>query len=319
MNRFKKYLVVFCVALLMSGCGSAKEAEHITKVASLKGPTTIGLLYLMNSENADDYEFHMAAGADEILPMMVSGDADIALLPANVASVLYNKTNGAVEVLDINTLGVLYAVGTDENLQGISDLKNREVYITGKGTTPDYVFQYLLSQNNMADTVMLTYLSEPGEAVARLLEDPFSVAILPQPFVTSALKQNPALHIICDLSKEWSSCDAKGELVTGVTVCRKEFLEQYPKKVEAFINEHVKSTEAAVAESNRAQTAAYMVEAGILGKQEIAEAAIDCCNVTCITGDAMKDALQGYLSVLYEYDATSVGGKLPEEGFYYLN
>ena len=163
----------------------------LVRVASLKGPTSLGLLFLMNKadkgETANTYEFQMATGADEILPLMVKGDLDIALVPANVASVLYHKTQGGVEVIDINTLGVLYMVSGEDGLTNFTDLKGKTIYLTGKGTTPDYVLQYLLTANGMsADDVILEYKSEATEVASVLAEDPTAIGLLPQPFVTAA-------------------------------------------------------------------------------------------------------------------------------------
>ena len=146
---------------------TAENADGtLIRVASLKGPTSLGLLFLMDKANkgetANTYEFRMATGADEILPLMVKGDLDIALIPANVASILYHKTQGGVEVIDINTLGVLYMVSGEDGLADFTDLKGKTIYLTGKGTTPDYVLQYLLNANGMSvDDVTLEYNPKP--------------------------------------------------------------------------------------------------------------------------------------------------------------
>ena len=197
----------------------------LVRVASLKGPTSLGLLFLMNKadkgETANTYEFQMATGADEILPLMVKGDLDIALVPANVASVLYHKTQGGVEVIDINTLGVLYMVSGEDGLTNFTDLKGKTIYLTGKGTTPDYVLQYLLTANGMsADDVILEYKSEATEVASVLAEDPTAIGLLPQPFVTAACMQNDALKVIFDLNEEWNKVQGEdgSSMVTGVTV-----------------------------------------------------------------------------------------------------
>ena len=200
----------------------------LIRVASLKGPTSLGLLFLMDKANkgetANTYEFRMATGADEILPLMVKGDLDIALVPANVASILYHKTQGGVEVIDINTLGVLYMVSGDDGLTDFTDLKGKTIYLTGKGTTPDYVLQYLLNANGMSvDDVTLEYKSEATEVASVLAEDPTAIGLLPQPFVTAACMQNDTLKVIFDLNEEWNKVQgASGSsMVTGVTVVRK--------------------------------------------------------------------------------------------------
>ena len=222
----------------------------LVRVASLKGPTSLGLLFLMNKadkgETANTYEFQMATGADEILPLMVKGDLDIALVPANVASVLYHKTQGGVEVIDINTLGVLYMVSGEDGLTNFTDLKGKTIYLTGKGTTPDYVLQYLLTANGMsADDVILEYKSEATEVASVLAEDPTAIGLLPQPFVTAACMQNDALKVIFDLNEEWNKVQGEdgSSMVTGVTVVRKEFLEENEEAVKSFMEDHKASAE----------------------------------------------------------------------------
>ena len=294
----------------------------LIRVASLKGPTSLGLLFLMDKANkgetANTYEFRMATGADEILPLMVKGDLDIALIPANVASVLYHKTQGGVEVIDINTLGVLYMVSGEDGLADFTDLKGKTIYLTGKGTTPDYVLQYLLNANGMSvDDVTLEYKSEATEVASVLAEDPTAIGLLPQPFVTAACMQNDALKVIFDLNKEWNKVQgASGSsMVTGVTVVRKEFLEENEEAVKAFMEEHKASAEAINADP--ATGAALAVEAQIVAKEPIAQKAIPDCNITYMDKAEMKQALSGYLDVLFHQDSQSIGGGLPESDFYY--
>lgn len=305
---------------------TAENTENVdgtpVRVASLKGPTSLGLLFLMDKadkgETFNTYEFQMATGADEILPLMVKGDLDIALVPANVASVLYHKTQGGVEVIDINTLGVLYMVSGEDGLTNFTDLKGKTVYLTGKGTTPDYVLQYLLTANGMSvDDVTLEYKSEATEVASVLAEDPTAIGLLPQPFVTAACMQNDALKVIFDLNEEWNKVQGENgsSMVTGVTVVRKGFLEENEAAVKSFMEDHKASAEAVNADP--ATGAALAVEAQIVAKEPIAQKAIPNCNITYIDKAEMKQALSGYLEVLFGQDPQSVGGGLPESDFYY--
>ena len=294
----------------------------LVRVASLKGPTSLGLLFLMDKadkgETSNTYEFQMATGADEILPLMVKGDLDIALVPANVASVLYHKTQGGVEVIDINTLGVLYMVSGEDSLTNFADLKGRTIYLTGKGTTPDYVLQYLLAANGMSvDDVTLEYKSEATEVASVLAEDPTAIGLLPQPFVTAACMQNDALKVIFDLNEEWNKVQGENgsSMVTGVTVVRKEFLEENEAAVKSFLEDHKASAEAVNADP--AAGAALALEAQIVAKEPVAQKAIPNCNITYIDKEEMKQALSGYLDVLFHQDSLSIGGGLPESDFYY--
>lgn len=311
---------------LLTGCGSGKAEEKVTvKVGALKGATTLGLLPLedkaANGEAGENYEFSMMTAADELLPMMIKGELDIALLPSNVASILYQKTNGGVTVIDINTLGVLYMVSGDSSITGVEDLAGRTIYLTGKGTTPDYVLHYILSVNGMdADSdCTLEYKSEATEVAALLAENPDAIGLLPQPFVTAACAQNDALSVILDMNAEWEKLQGEdgSRLVTGVTVVRNEFLQEHENAVAAFMEEHQASAQSMNSDvENGAKLAAA---SGIIAKEPIALKAIPKCNITYIDGADMKQALSGYLEVLYEQNPESIGGALPGDDFYYVS
>ncbi len=301
---------------------AGETGSAAVRVGSLTGPTSIGLVYLMEMAEegtaSHDYEFTMVTAADELLPQVINGSLDIALVPANVAANLYQKTEGQVSVIDINTLGVLYAVSSDDSIQSMADLAGKTVYITGKGTTPDYVFHYLLSANGMSDTdLTLEFKSESTEVAALLKEDPEAVGILPQPFVTVACTQNESLNIVLDLTQEWDDLQngSGSQLVTGVTIVRNAFLEENPEAVDDFLAEHAES--AAYVNEHPAEAAALVVKTGIIEQASIAESAIPYCNITCITGSDMKAALEGYLQVLYDQDPSSIGGGMPGDDFYY--
>ena len=292
------------------------------RVGGLKGPTTMGLVKLMqdaeNGEAQNAYEFTMVTAADELTAMVAGDQVDIALLPANVASVLYHKTNQNVSVIDINTLGVLYLVSGDTSITSLDQLAGKTVYLTGKGTTPDYVLQYLLTANGMSvDDVTLEYKSEATEVASVLAEDPTAIGLLPQPFVTAACMQNDALKVIFDLNEEWNKVQGEdgSSMVTGVTVVRKEFLEENEEAVKSFMEDHKASAEDINADP--ATGAALAVEAQIVAKEPIAQKAIPNCNITYIDKAEMKQALSGYLDVLFHQDSLSIGGGLPESDFYY--
>lgn len=323
-NMMKKGLCITAALMLtlsLAGCG-ANEGAQGTKVAigSLKGPTSMGLVSLMeksaNGESALNYEFTMETAADAILTKMVNGELDIALIPANTASILYQKTQGQIEVIDINTLSVLYMVSADQSLESFADLKGKTIYLTGKGTTPDYALQYLLKQNGLtSEDVTLEYKSEATEVAAVLSQNAQAIGLLPQPFVTAACTQNEALSVVFDFAKEWEAVsEDESSLVTGVTVVRKEFLTNNEAAVLAFMEEHKES--AAFANENVEQTASYVVKYGILEKEPIAKKAIPNCNITYVDGEEMKQALSGYLKVLYEMNPEAVGGNLPGDDFY---
>ncbi|HIR06013.1 MAG TPA: ABC transporter substrate-binding protein [Candidatus Copromonas faecavium] len=303
---------------------SSEDGETVIRVGGLKGPTTMGLVKLMedaeNGEAQNNYEFTMVTAADELTAMVAGNQVDIALLPANVASVLYNRTDKQVSVVDINTLGVLYLVSGDTSITSIDQLAGKTVYLTGKGTTPEYAFNYILSAAGLtAEDVTLDFRSEATEVAAILAENPDAIGLLPQPFVTVALSQNDSLSIIMDLTEEWDKLQAEdsgSRLVTGVTIVNNEFLAEHPDLVNTFLEEHEAS--ALYTDNHPAEDAELIAAAGIVAQAPIAEKALPYCNITCITGEDMKGALSGYLEVLYEQNPESVGGTLPDDAFYYI-
>lgn len=292
------------------------------RVGSLKGPTSMGLVKLMKDTEdglaANNYTFTMETAADALLPMMLQGKLDIALVPANVASVLYQKTEGGISVIDINTLGVLYMVSADSSLSNVGDLKGKTIYLTGKGTTPDYVLHYILAQNGLTEEdVTLEYKSEATEVAVVLANEPESIGLLPQPFVTAACMQNESLQVIFDMTEEWRAVQGESgsELVTGVTIVRNEFLQENKAAVDKFLEEHMASAD--YANTNVEEAAELVAAQGIIEKAPIAQKAIPECNLTYMEGEQMEAALSGYLQVLFEQAPESVGGSLPAEEFYY--
>lgn len=302
----------------------AVNSDVVIRVGGLKGPTTMGLVKLIdddaNGTSANDYEFTMVTAADELTALVAGGKVDIALLPANVASVLYNKTDGNVAVIDINTLGVLYLVSGDTSITSIDQLKGKTVYLPGKGTTPDYSLRYVLSAAGLSENdVTLEFKSEAAEVASVLAEDPNAIGLLPQPFVTAAMAQNDKLAMIMDLAAVWDSFQPEeggSRLVTGVTIVNKAFLEENGDLVDTFLEEHETSIQFTETDTD---TAAELIAAqGIVAKAPIAKKALPFCNVEFVAGEEMKEALSGYLNVLFEQNPASVGGALPDDAFYYL-
>ncbi len=304
---------------------SEPQGDLIVRASVLKGPTAIGMVKLMSDAEAGTaplaMEFTMSGSADEIVPAIVKGDIDIAAVPANLASVLYNRTKGGVEILAINNLGVLYIVESGEEINSVEDLRGKTLYSTGKGTTPEYALNYVLTQNGLTPgtDVTVEYKSEASEVAALLAEDGAAVAMLPQPFVTSAQMNNDKLRVALDLTKEWDAIQAAqggtSALVTGVVIARREFIQEHPEEITAFLDAYRES--AGFVETNLSDCAALVEKYGIVAKAAVAEKAIPGCNITFLEGAEMKEKVSGYLNVLFEQNPESVGGALPNDDFYF--
>lgn len=291
------------------------------RIASMKGPTTMGMVKLMddsdNNLTEGDYNVTIYGTANEIVPLIVSGDIDVANVPCNLASILYKKTEGGISVVSINTLGVLYVVETGDTVKSLEDLRGKTIYSTGKGTTPEYVLNHLLKSAGIdpEKDVTIEYKSEATEVAAMLENAENAIAVLPQPYVTVAMTKNDKIRIALDITEEWEKIDGTS-LVTGVTVVRNEFLEENKEAVEKFLEEYKNSVDFVTAENDAA--------AALIGKYDIvaegvAKKALPYCNIVCVTGADMKTNIENYLNVLFESDPTSVGGQLPDESFYFTN
>ena len=353
MNWKKKLLALglsLALTLSLAACGQKAEKPAQTeepaqseepaevpeapefRIAALKGPTAMGLVELMSlsdtvnemmegKENVvstkNTYDFTLAGSADEVTPALIKGDLDMACVPANLAAVLYGKTEGAVEVLAVNTLGVLYIVENGETVQSMADLKGQTIVAAGKGSTPEYALRYLLSENGIDPDkdVTIDWKSEHSECVAALASGQASIALLPQPFVTVAQTKIEGLRMALDLTAEWDALDNGSGLITGVIVARRDVVEANPGAVDAFLAEYEASVE--WVNANNADAAQLISEYGIVEAAPVAEKALPYCNIVCITGSEMKEKLSGYLQVLADAEPSSVGGTLPADDFYY--
>lgn len=322
----KKILLLLLAAalLLLPACGATAKgmsAEGPVRIAGLKGPTTMGLVNLLDMEQqgsaALDYDLQLYGTADEIVPGLIKGELDMAAIPANLAAALYQKTKGGIQVMAVNTLGVLYVVEKGDTVHSMADLAGRTILSTGKGTTPEYLLRYLLEKNGLDPDkdVKIQYCSEATEVTAQMAAaQKDAIAVLPQPYVTAAGMKDPSLRVALDLTAEWDKV-SDSQLVTGVTVVRTQYAQEHPDVVEAFLQEYAQSVRTANADLDR--TAALCEQQGVVAKAAIAKKALPACNIVCRTGDEMQKDVSAYLSVLCAADPAAVGGKLPDEGFYW--
>ena len=300
-----------------------ESSNYVVKVAALKGPTGMGLAKLIDEnaagESQNQYDFTLASSADEILANIIQGDFDIAAVPTNVASILYNKTEGRIQMAAINTLGVLYVLSADDSIQSIADLAGKTVYSTGQGAVPEIAFNYILEQNGLTpgEDVTIEYRSEHSELAALMASGEAEIAVLPQPFVTSVLNQNENVHVVLDLTEEWNQVtNGESDLTMGCIVVQKSFAEEHPEEMAAFMKEYQASVEYVTAEANLEDAAALIEKADII-QAAVAQKALPECNIVFITGEEMENISNGFLQVIFDSEPTLVGGALPNEDFYY--
>lgn len=315
MKRFLSLLIFLVFSL--SACGIAEDS---VRIGALKGPTAMGMVQMMR--DGKNYDFTIAAAADELTPSLIQGKLDLAAVPANLAAILHNNTDGAVRVMAINTLGVLYIVERGDSIQSVDDLRGKTLYTSGKGSTPEYALNYILRENGLdpVNDLTIEFKSEHAECLAALLNDPSAVAMLPQPFATVAQTKAADMRIALDLTKEWDALQAGAEnpsaMITGVVIGRTEFIERNPDIVRKFMEDYGASVQFTL--DNVAEAAALIGEYDIF-EAAVAEKALPYCNITFIAGENMRSLLSGYLAELHAQDPASVGGKLPDEAFYFVD
>lgn len=299
----------------------AKTPERI-RVAALKGPTGMGIAHMVNEYDSGNisqkYEFSFAGAPDELTAGLISGQLDIAALPTNVASVLYNKTEGDIQLLAINTLGVLYVLEAGDSVQSIEDLSGKTILATGQGAVPEFVLAKLISDNNVSAEV--SFKAEHSELATLAASEQADLVMLPEPFVTTVLNKRADMRRALDLTQVWKDNQKKnggeGDLAMGCLAVSKSFAEQYPEAVAAFLADYKKSTE--FANENPAETGELVAKYEIMADAGLAAAAIPNCYITMIAGDDMKSVLEPLLETLFAANPQSVGGKLPGDDFYYV-
>jgi len=296
-------------------------------IGMMQGPTAMGMIGLMDDADQgrigdDTYNFTLAGSPDEIIPQIVQGNLDIAALPSNLASILYHNTDGEIQVIAINTLGVLHLVEAGETVTNVTDLGGKTIYASGHSSTPEFILNFILESHGLdpQTDVNIEWFAEHTEVVARLGMNEDAVAMLPQPFVTVAQNQNENLRIALDLTEAWDTVQASNDgptsaLIMGVLVARKAFIEENPEAIATFLERYAESVNFV---NNNIEAAADLLESYDIFPAPIARRAIPYSNVVFITGDTMKELFSGYLQVLFEANPASIGGEMPSEEFYYI-
>jgi len=319
----KKILLLALLFLLAACTGQEEVIPEYTytptvRIAAMRGPTALGLLPLMEGKGPVDYTFELLGSPDEVPPLLARGDIDIAVVPANLAAVLYNRMEGAVQALAVVTLGVLHVVDTTGTIHSVADLAGRTIYVTGHGATPEFALNYVLTQNGLTPgvDVNLEFRSEPSEIAALLETGQAEVALLPEPFVSTVLAQIDGLQLALDLTEEWDRVQQEYSLIMSVVLARRAFVESNPGTIAILMEEYADSIEFMTNHiSDGAQLAA---DFGLIPNTTIGEAALPRTHLVFMTGEEMRRNLTGFYTVLYNAEPASIGGELVGESFFFM-
>lgn len=338
MKKFLTILLAAAMLLSLAACSGTPEATAapaasdapettaptVTKdpvpmrVIALKGPTGMGLAPLMEDaatgEALGDYTFTLVGDPTQVSAAVIKGETEIACVPVNLASTLYNKTAGEYVCIAVNTLGVLHILEVGDSVQSVADLAGKTLYATGQGSTPEYILNYILEKNGIADKVTVEYETEHTALVSLFAAAQITLGMLPEPNVSAAMVQADGLRQALDLTAEWNKVSDTAP-VQGCVIVKKAFAEENPEALAAFMDEYAESVSTANTDVERA--AGLCEKHGIVPKAAIAKRAYPNCNIVFVTGEEMKASLSAFLKVLFDANPASVGGALPADDFYY--
>ena len=314
MKKFLAILLSLIIIIGATACSKTKKTGVTVNIGVLKGPTGMSAAWLMDQNDqklsANEYNFTVAGTPDAITGQLINGDMDIAALPTNAISALYNKTEGKISVLGVNALGVLYILENGNSINSVSDLAGKTVLASGKGSTAEYVLNYILEKNGVIAEIV--WAAEHSEAATLALKGDYDIVMLPEPFVTNVTAKSDAFRVALDLTEEWEALGS-GELTMGGIAVRTAFLEEHPDAVKAFVEEYGKS----VAFTNsQPEDAAKLIAKYEIAAEEVAKSAIPRCNIVWLHGKDYKAVLENFLGVVYNANPAGIGGKMPGDDFY---
>lgn len=314
MKKFLAILLSLIIIIGATACSKTKKTGVTVNIGVLKGPTGMSAAWLMDQNDqklsANEYNFTVAGTPDAITGQLINGDMDIAALPTNAISALYNKTEGKISVLGVNALGVLYILENGNSINSVSDLAGKTVLASGKGSTAEYVLNYILEKNGVIAEIV--WAAEHSEAATLALKGDYDIVMLPEPFVTNVTAKSDAFRVALDLTEEWEAL-GNGELTMGGIAVRTAFLEEHPDAVKAFVDEYGKS----VAFTNaQPEDAAKLIAKYEIAAEEVAKNAIPRCNIVWLHGNDYKAVLENFLGVVYDANPAGIGGKMPGDDFY---
>ena len=314
MKKFLAILLSLIIIIGATACSKTKKTGVTVNIGVLKGPTGMSAAWLMDQNDqklsANEYNFTVAGTPDAITGQLINGDMDIAALPTNAISALYNKTEGKISVLGVNALGVLYILENGNSINSVSDLAGKTVLASGKGSTAEYVLNYILEKNGVIAEIV--WAAEHSEAATLALKGDYDIVMLPEPFVTNVTAKSDAFRVALDLTEEWEALGS-GELTMGGIAVRTAFLEEHPDAVKAFVEEYGKS----VAFTNaQPEDAAKLIAKYEIAAEEVAKNAIPRCNIVWLHGKDYKAVLENFLGVVYNANPAGIGGKMPGNDFY---
>lgn len=331
---FALLLALIMILTAFAGCADTKTSEEPTtdaeivsdtaeekatiNLALLKGPTGMGGAYLWSKyekgETQNNYNITLATDASTVGPNLMKGEFDIAALPTNAAASIYQKSQGKVKVIAVNTLGVLYVVTKDGAVASVEDLKGKTILASGQGTIAEYALNYVLESNGLVigSDVTIEFATEHSESVTKALAGGYDAVLLPEPFVSQISTKDPSFTVAINITEEWEKT-GDCTLAMGCIAVNADFYEANKEAVKKFIADYSESVNYV---NNNIEDAATLIENHDIMAAAVAKKAIPNANIVCYTGEEMKSTLSSCYQVLLEQNAAIIGGQMPGDDFY---
>lgn len=318
MKKLIKILAVLTLIVSLPFVCAAENAADASpvRVAALKGPTGMSVAHMM-TENDGTYEFTLVAAPAEVNALVISGQVDIASVPINVGSVLYNKTEGGVKALALTTRGMLYLLEKGDTVHSVSDLEGKTILYAGQGATPEYVTEYILAAHGVS--AALETEAEHAAVASKAIEGLADLVLLPEPMVTNVLMKNPDFRIALDITEEFAAAAKmngaeNAQLSMSVVIVRREFAEAHPDRVAAFMD--ALNASIAFANENVEEAAREIAALEIIPAAKVAEKALPSCRLVFVSGEEMQAQAAPLYDILFAANPASVGGKVPDADYY---
>ncbi len=303
---------------LVWGCGNPVADSHFA-IATLKGPSSMGMIRLIDSLSRDPHAQLQVKIHNEPLQvrkMMIDGTADFVILPSTMAAIVYNKGLD-YRLVAVPVWGTLYLIGRDSTIRQWKDLKGKRVHVMARGMTPDILFRYLLHKSGLdpGKDLHLDYRFPTHIDLAQAVNaGQAELAVLSEPMASLILKNHRDLRRIFSFNDEWSRYEGV-RIAETAFMAKAEVLENHREMVEKLLDSYAAST--AWVNSHPDSAATLIVRYGILPDSAAALAAIPRVNLTFARAESVREEVMEYFRVFYSMNPEIIGGKIPDEDFIY--
>lgn len=326
MKKLQAVFLFFIIMVFVVGCNQVNIVKEESKkpdkivIQAPSAPPTAPLIKLIedkmleSSVEEGNIEFIVYQNVEEATTRVARGEADFTVLPVNVISKLYNK-EADISLLNVNTWGILYLLSRDGEVKTWEDLKGKELFVGAQGASPDVITRYLLNKNGIKeDEINISYGTSP-EMLQWMIAGKADTVVLPEPLVTQGLAKAENMQIAMDYSKEWEKINGEGSKLpqTGIAV-RTSFANEYPDVVDAFQNAYKEALEAVVKDP---ASVSSLIEEKLEIPGAVFKKSMERTKLEFVPAQEAKKDVETYLNALNEISGDMIGGKLPDEGFYY--